>query len=63
MSIVSILSAISIISLIITFVLLIVIFMICSFRRNYDYAVILGKIITCLAVFATVIMLIAVFIK
>lgn len=57
------LSVISIISLIIAFVLLVVVFMISSFRRNYDYAIILGKIVTCLAVFATVTMLIVVCIK
>lgn len=63
MSTVSILSAISILSLIFAFILLVIIFMISSFKRNYDYAVILAKAVTYLSVFATVTMLIAVSIK
>lgn len=63
MSITSILSAISILSLIFAFILLVVIFMISSFKRNYDYAVVLAKVVTYLSLFATVTMLIVVFIK
>ncbi len=63
MSLSSMLSAISIISLILAFILLVVIFMISSFKRNYDYAVVLAKAVTYLSVFATVTMLIVVFIK
>ena len=63
MSMTSILSAISILSLIFAFILLVVIFMISSFKRNYDYAVVLAKAVTYLSVFATVTMLIVVFIK
>ena len=63
MSMTSILSAFSILSLILVFILLMVIFMISSFKRNYDYAVILAKVVTYLSVFAMVTMLIVVFIK
>lgn len=63
MSTASTLSAISILSLIFAFILLAIIFMISSSKRNYDYAVILAKAVTYLLVFATVTMLIAVFIK
>lgn len=63
MSTASTLSAISILSLIFAFILLVIIFMISSSKRNYDYAVILAKAVTYLLVFATVTMLIAVFIK
>lgn len=63
MSTASILSAISILSLIFAFILLVIIFMISSSKRNYDYAVILAKAVTYLSVFATVTMFIVVFIK